>query len=98
MSNVLIVWVELPERVKFYVVPEEVAKPHVNLLKLAHGKYLNCDDSNEGLEFLNIALSEKREHCNGEAHACLFSEYERDDEFGPIDETISLVIHSGFVI
>jgi len=91
--RVLLVWDENPERIRFYLI-EDPSKHQLEMLEIANDKYINSDDDNEGMSFLNIAI-EDGEYGNGEEHAGIWKENEVETPIGgPIDR----VFHSGFVL
>jgi hypothetical protein len=61
---VLLVWEENPEGIKFYLIPEAEASEHRKFLDLAQNQMINNDDMNDGMCFLNTALT-KKEMVNG---------------------------------
>ena len=53
----LLVFESIPEKTDFYLIPNTVADPIRNFLEAAHNKFINADEMNDGLLFLNAALS-----------------------------------------
>jgi hypothetical protein len=59
LTYTLIIWQEIPENCKLYLVPNELITPeHAQLIAEANGKIINADDDCDGLLFLNAAISE----------------------------------------
>lgn len=54
----LLIWENIPEETKFYVIPAEVADPFNDLLAQAHNKFSGTDDDNPGLLFVLSAINE----------------------------------------
>jgi hypothetical protein len=52
----MLIWNTI-EDLTFYVFPYAVYEKYKDLLDAAHNKMLNVDDSNPGLEFVNVAIS-----------------------------------------
>ncbi len=65
----LLVWEEIPENTSFYLIPnEELAIDNrLELLKKAHNTFVNAQEDNEGLRFLNAALCPE-EHINDDSY------------------------------
>lgn len=100
MKHVLLVWEEIPEATKLYLIPEEEAKPYFKYLLEAHDKYINSDDMNEGMQFLNSALASNHEDVEKgyEKFATIWAKY-RYDEKRPLRDThITAVFVSGFML
>ncbi len=99
--SVLLIWEEVPENTVLYVIPNEVAEEYREFLEMAHGKMINADEMNKGMEFLNVAIS--GEDC-GKADAwakqyvgCL-KQYKVDHTKPVTAEIISLVYLLGFML
>lgn len=104
----LIVWASLPDTIDTYLVPNDVlVAEHREFLRQAHGKYINStqdlrheDISNDGLAFLNAALSPKKEYVSEDEGmyqwACYLYEYKIAS---PIEDVvITHVYSSGFIL
>lgn len=66
MSNAaILIWEEIPEKVRVFLLPEEVLNEHTQLLKKCHGYYVNSvaceDDVTDDLLIINWAVSEYAE-------------------------------------
>ncbi len=105
----LIVFQEIPEHTNFYLVPNSVlTEEHVRLLEDANNVIVNCDDSNDGTEFLSMALLPKNLEGDAEdsspfyADRCLFADYRLgDDELPNTDfseKPITRVISTGWMM
>ena len=58
-STTLIIWQNVPEDCKLYLVPDVKITPEQRaLVSHANGKLLNCSEDTDGLDFLLAALSE----------------------------------------
>lgn len=59
-SYTLVVWQNIPEETKLYLIPdEEISPKQRKLLEDAHEKIINCNPNCEGLDFVNAAFSEE---------------------------------------
>lgn len=72
----LIVYNIIPDDIQFFIVPDSELKPEwVKMLELAHGKCVNIDERNDGMEWMESASSPKKEYCSNtvleEFHCCL---------------------------
>lgn len=56
-TYVLLVWEEVPDDTRLYFIPQEEANKYENYLREAHNCFINVDDMNDGLRFLNVALA-----------------------------------------
>lgn len=102
-GNTLIIWEEIPEKTTLFVVPnEQIDSRQAALLREASNKFINADDENDGMIFLNNALSSEAQYCipDGDpADHCIFAKYRVEpdtlaSECGPINR----VILSGFMM
>jgi hypothetical protein len=77
MTMSLLIWETVPEKTDLYLIPNHIATQYRNLLEMAHGKFINSDEMNEGMEFLNAALCSKEEYVDEEQkqYACIFHPY-----------------------
>lgn len=57
MSHTLLVWERNPEGIDVYLIPDDVAKKYRHFLDEAHGRLIGSDEDNDGMKFLNQALS-----------------------------------------
>lgn len=103
MATILI-WEDIPEKTRMFVIPEEKIAPIRHYLTEAHGNYLNCSELNPGLEFVNQAVSEYDCQCGHSDSIGLFLPFEVDMkhpleyQVGEMAEFITHVYHSGFVL
>lgn len=101
MSNVLLIWEMIPEETHLYLIPMEVYESNPDFEKYfveAHNKFINNCDMNDGLRFLNTALSKTDPEAGFEKYLGIFIEY-RWDEKTPINhKNIQGVYLSGFVL
>ncbi len=62
MTNTLLIWEEVPEATRLFLIPNDIITLEQNkFLREAHGKFVNNDPMNDGMDFLNAAVT-KREH------------------------------------
>lgn len=97
----LLVWEEVPEETKMYLIPNEVAIKYEGFLRSAHGHLINTvdDDQYPGLKFLNTALSDNEWSDTGfEQYRGLLKDYKVDMTNPILDKTITAVFHSGFIL
>lgn len=104
MTHTLVVYSIVPECTEFFLIPnEEITPEQSSLLALAHGKFINSDDINEGMRFLQSALAEQAEHCAEDAPIewqCIFRRYVVDvvPETPLTAQSIDRVIYFGFML
>ena len=98
--HTLLIWEEVPEKTRLFVIPNEVADKYVHFLEQAHNKLINSDDSNDGMNFLNYALFTGEEEWDEKfkEYRGLFSSYEVNLENPITDFIITSVYYSGFVL
>ncbi len=99
---VLLIWEEIPESTKFFLIPIEIANDHAEYLEEAHNKFINSDDENDGLNFLNMAVCEPGQKWDDDVPfkdcAGLFHEYLYDVTKPITGTNIKAVYLSGFVL
>src|SRR5574337_95620 len=101
MNYALLVWEMVPEDTEMYLIPEDVAAKYGDFLRLAHGNYINGkgwqhDDGtlNQGLRFLNFALSDEEYEDDGfEQYKGLFTGYKVDMAEPIVQKNITTVYH-----
>lgn len=100
MSKVLLIWEEVPENTKLYLIPSDVASKYESYLKSAHGHFINASDweEYEGLFFLNTALGEEAPEEGFEDCLGIFRQYEVSTDQPITGETITAVYFSGFLL
>jgi hypothetical protein len=56
MSHTLLIWEMIPEETQLFLIPnEEVEKDdRLELMRMAHNKFINNSDWNRGLQFLKL--------------------------------------------
>lgn len=109
MSNptfTLLIWEEIPESIKFYVIPDaNLDEEDRKVLDRCQGKYINhteqTDEESRALDCVNAALTENREylpsgHPPNSKWACRFQDYKT--EAGPLGVTISHIVQCGFLL
>lgn len=99
----LLVWEEIPENTTFVLIPNNVANIYRNHLEQAHNKFINSDDENDGMRFLNAALMDNPEDAwddYSKTHASVLAQYKRADRGGSpiVNVYITHVYLSGFVL
>jgi hypothetical protein len=100
MSYTLLVWETIPEETDFYLIPNEVAKDYEDYLKQAHHKFINAQEMNDGMAFLNTALADEDGVAEGGmcAYLGIFKQYKVDHKKPLLDKNITAVYLSGFVL
>lgn len=101
MTYTLLVWEEIPENTKMFMIPNEIADKYRNYLEEAHNRYINIDETNDGMNFLNYALAKEKwaEGYPMEEHTGVFADYEVNFKNNPISNVqITFVYHSGFCL
>lgn len=112
MSHTLLIYETNPDGVDIYLIPNDVISPRWReLMREAHGRMINYDITNDGMAFLNAALSSTPEYVEEKWKdvACIFSPYKTDNvlieskfSFDPMapkwDVNITHVYKSGFVL
>lgn len=97
MMKVLIVYEANPDGCEFYLV--EADEKQVDILKQCHNRFINSDDMNEGMEYLNIAISEKQHLYDGDEnlpHASIWLD-KRIDRSEPFKVEADLIVYTGFM-
>jgi len=68
MSYTLLIWEMVPEETYLYLIPnDQISEEQWALMKQANRKLMNCNDLNEGMTFLNTALTPE-EHINDDSY------------------------------
>lgn len=101
--STLLIWEEIPEETKLYVIPNEVADKFKHYLAKAQGNFINGRDweTNEGLKFLNTALSEEDDSVpepGFEEHKGIFAQYKTRIHTPLTEQHITAVYHTGFLL
>lgn len=100
----LLIYLEIPELTRMFLIPNEVAKEYRGFLDEAHNHFINSgDDMNDGMRFLNNALSTAltvEEWDDGEfnAYRGILCQYEVKTGSPILDTHITAVYHSGFIM
>lgn len=96
----LLIWEEVPEEIKMYLIGNEVAAKYEEFLKDAHGNYINTVDWEEhpGLFFLNTALGEEAPEEGFEEHLGVLRQYKVDHKAPLLNQNITAVYASGFIL
>lgn len=104
MSNVLLIWEEIPEETKLYLIPSDMAIKYKGFLESAHGNYINTVDweNHPGLMFLNAALSEEGSSEGIEEpyveYLGVLAKYKVDVKHPLYKQTITEVYLAGFIL
>jgi hypothetical protein len=96
--STLLIWEEVPDTTKLYVIPNEVADKYRSFLEQAQNKLINNDEMNPGLAFVNTALGEEVSEEGFEEHLGIFRQYEVKLDNPLVDQNITTVYHSGFYL
>lgn len=105
LKTTLLVYVRVPEKFDFYLIPnEDIQKNNwLSLMKEAHNKFANTDDFNDGMAFLNEAVSlESKENdicfvSDRPEWRCCFAKYKVADDVMLDYMHITRVVFSGFI-
>lgn len=99
MRYALLIWEMMPEETRLYLIPEMEAEVYEDYLRQANGRFINADEMNDGMKFLNTALMESTEECEEgfEQWQGFFLPY-RVESDEPIKQDIYAVYLSGFVL
>lgn len=104
--STLVIYEELPESQRIFLLPDDVYEKYRNYLDETHGRYVNLHDTNPGMEFLMFAVAKKIEYVNDgnwKPIGCIFTKYEIEQAQGvpitvPAGNVIQRVILTGFVL
>lgn len=104
MDYTLVIWSEIPENTFFYLIPNEKITPKIReYLSQAHNKFINFDEAEPGMEFLNIAFCDPKhaedytiDYPDFAEYAGLFQEFKVAPENPITGKIITFVYHSGF--
>ena len=103
--STLLIWEQIPETTDLFLIPNDDIERNGwrKRLEEAHGLFLNSDESNEGLDFLNLAVLdedsryvESKEHLN--QYMCLFNKYKQNTIRPLTNVEITHVYRSGFML
>jgi len=103
-SYVLIIWQEIPESLKLYLVPSsKIDEEQMALLDKVNGKYVNSDDMCDELEFIQTILAEDHEYVYEKSPykkwGCLWHEFKVEQQVGKMtDSFIKLVCSTGMYL
>lgn len=100
--NTLVIWEEVPETTKLYVIPNNLlTEERLELLQQCAGTFVNTDSEKEATIWLMETLTEEREYCTNESvpesEKCIFAQYKIDAKEVIIAD-ISRVVLSGFML
>jgi hypothetical protein len=88
------------ETVDFFMIPnEKISIEQLSLLLEAEGKWINCHETNPGMQFLSNALSTKKEYCfeGDPKDYCIFSKFKvKSGSLRNGCAPVTRVISSGF--
>lgn len=102
ISYTLLIWEEVPETRKVYLIPNSVAHKYRDLFNIAHNTFINCQKMNDGLDFLSQALLDDIEYAIKDSryytNACEFVKYKIDNTTPIINKKITHVYISGFYL
>jgi hypothetical protein len=94
----LLVWEEIPEKLSFYLIPSEsMTDDIVTHMNMAHGKYINADTMNSGMQWLMEVIY--TEGPNDVPHRGWLQQFKvsTDEPLTP-SHPIKLVYMSGFIL
>jgi hypothetical protein len=81
----LLIFELVPEETHTYMIPNEMADKYASFLKEAHNKFINADDMNDGMRFLNTALSDEYPEEGFEEYLGVLRPYKQDIQSQSID-------------
>jgi len=95
----VVVWEEIPENTTLYLIPNEIINNNIrDVLRMAHGHFVNQTDSEEG-EYAALKLSDafgEKESASDPEWGGKFKEYKFD---GAIEnKTVTHIYVSGFLM
>jgi len=98
MSHTLLVWEMVPEVTELYLIPDTESHLYVKYLQEAHNKFINSNEMNDGLRFLNTAIAETDPEKGFEEHLGIFLPFKWDLEKPLTNQFITAVYQSGFIL
>lgn len=100
-TNTLLVWEENPEKIVFYLIPNEVADKYRTQLAEAHGTYINSSSENDATSFVSGAVSESEydPDCGSpeETHG-IFNSYKLEGTDPIMGVNVNSIYHVGFLL
>lgn len=96
----LLVWELVPEETQMFLIPNEVAIKYEGFLRNAHGHLINAVDCDKypGLKFLNTALGDEYAEPGFEEHLGVFRQYKVNMKEPLVNQHITAVYFSGFIL
>jgi hypothetical protein len=96
----LLVYEMVPEDTNLYLIPNQVADQYRHFLQQAAGKFVNSDDTNDGMHFLIAATSPKKEYVDNDwtEYGMIFHPYLLSDQSAIEDKIITAIYLSGFIL
>lgn len=99
----LLIWEEVPETTKLYLIPNQVVDEYRPHFEDAHNHMINQVgwENNDGLRFLNTALSEAPDgepEKGFEQYLGIFAKYKVSLDKPLTKQNITAVYHSGFLL
>jgi hypothetical protein len=95
--KILLIWEEIPERTKLFTINDPTDK-QIAMLEEANGKYINIDDANDGMEYLNWALMDKKyKDAQAPEYTSVWADNQTKTQ-SPIQGPIDRVYISGFYL
>jgi hypothetical protein len=98
MSHTLLIWEKVPEDTEMYLIPNEVFDLYEGYMKEAQNHFINSDNMNEGMAFLNTALGEEEAEAGMCEYLGIFRQYKVSVKEPLLDKNITAVYLSGFVL
>ena len=99
MSSTLIIYEEVPEKTKLFVIPNsEITEQQRAWLQETHNNLINCDDMNDGMRFFNTAISSEKPEEGFEEFKAIWEGKEIDNKEPLTNANITNVYITGFVL
>ncbi len=99
MSSTLLIYEEVPEKTKLFVIPNsEITEQQRAWLKECQNRFINSDDENDGMLFINTAISNEKPEEGFEAFRAIWKDKEVSVEAPLTDANITNVYVTGFVM
>ena len=99
MSYSLLIYEEVPENTRLFIIPnEKITDEQQAVLEACHNKFVNQDDQTEEMDVLAELICKEKKHCRkGATHACQWAGYEHSND-QPLKYTVTRIFISGFIL
>lgn len=96
MTYTLLIWEQVPDDTFLYLIPNNLADQYRHFLVEAHQHLINSSEMNDGMKFLNTALSKENPEEGFEKYQGVLLHYKTQERIE--DKHITHVYLSGFVL